>query len=481
MEDTGSTKVLSHGEIISGRYTVEKLLGSGGMGSVYVASDRVLSGQHLAIKILHSELVRDESLIKRFLREVELMHKVNHQNVVRTFDVGIDGSLVYFTMEFVVGTPLDGLLDDAATSEPLSIRRIAHIGMQIADGLSAIHQADILHRDLKPQNILILQDDTAKITDFGVARPTDSKLTQHQEILGSIHYMAPEVWMGQKLTPAVDLYALGIILYEMTTGVLPFDGNEAARMMWMHTKQPPKPPRAHRADTPNWLNQLILNLLQKSPEQRPKSARDVRAFLQANLDNSSHFIRAPEMMAVGRPNGSSSGLTITSSPTHHSLHPIDAPTVVYRAAETKKGIEKSWGWVLVVALLIFGVIAVPTKEICACTTMQDHILDTLGIKTKISVNANTIGPEIARFLPSSTLKTSAEKKLYYLAASQPNRCKAVENYRFRCRYVLREGLVRSSIFEVTLLYQPSSPDRVGDIEVRFFTEFFGIPIKGPSA
>ena len=478
MEESQSDNFLAPGSLVSGRYTIEKLLGSGGMGCVYVASDRVLGGQHLAVKVLHSDLVRDESLIKRFLREVELMHKVNHPNVVRTFDVGIDGSIVYFTMEFVTGTPLDAIVDDSVGREPLSIRRIAHLSMQMADGLAAIHAADILHRDLKPQNILVLEDDTAKITDFGVARPTDSKLTQHSEILGSIHYMAPEVWLGQKLTPAVDLYALGVMMYEMTTGQLPFEGNEAARLMWLHTKQQPKPPRAHRNDTPNWLNQLIMGLLEKSPGQRPKSARDVRAFLQANLDNTSQFIRAPEIMAVGRPN-SASPVTITSQANVHSL---EAPTVVYRGAEpSERKSNSSWGWALLILCIIVAAVMVPTKEICACTTVQDHILDTLGVKTKTSMSANSIGPEIERYLPHNTLRTSAEKKLYLLAGTHPERCQKKENFRFQCRYILRKGIVRTMVFEITVIYDPTHPDTVGDIDVRHYTEFFGIPIRGPSA
>ncbi len=275
---------ISEGQVISGRYEIKRLLGSGGMGAVYLAEDRVLEGNKVALKILHDEMTRDQELTKRFLREVQLMHQVNHKNVVRTYDVGLEGSSIYFTMEFVSGEPLVEILDSISHKGHVSIERIANLTIQICEGLEAIHQSEILHRDLKPQNIMVLPNDVIKITDFGVARPKDSTLTQHNEIIGSAEYMAPEIWTGNALTPSVDLYAFGVILYELATGKLPFESEEPARLMWLHIKQPPTPPKSIRGDIPAWLNQLILGLLQKRAKDRPANAGEVVNFVKANAN-----------------------------------------------------------------------------------------------------------------------------------------------------------------------------------------------------
>ena len=280
--DLMNLDAISEGQVISGRYEVQKLLGSGGMGAVYLANDKVLEGRQVAIKILHTEMAQDQELTKRFLREVQLMHEVNHPNVVRTYDVGMENDSIYFTMEYVNGQPLVDVLDDIPQTGPIAIDRMANITSQLCAGLDAIHRSEILHRDLKPQNIILVENDVVKITDFGVARPKNSNLTQHNEIIGSAEYMAPEIWTGAQLTPSVDLYAVGVILYEMATGRLPFESEEPARLMWLHIKQPPTPPKSIRPDLPVWLNQLIVSLLQKKPKDRPGSAAEVVNFVRAN-------------------------------------------------------------------------------------------------------------------------------------------------------------------------------------------------------
>ena len=291
---------LHKGHLISGRYRIERCLGSGGMGSVYLATDLMLEDRKVAVKVLHKEFARDKSIEKRFMREVQLMHAVNHQNVVRTFDIGREGDLVYFTMEFIQGEPLDYIEDHGE----VSFDRIASFTVQICAGLEAIHNSEVVHRDLKPGNIMILPNDVVKITDFGVARPKSSDLTQHNEIVGSVHYMAPEVWLGKPLTPAIDYYSLGIILYELVTGTVPFESEETARMMWLHVKRPPTPPKSARADTPNWLNQLILKLLAKTPEDRLTNPREIIAFVQAHARVSD---KAQEVTGTGKFSISGSG------------------------------------------------------------------------------------------------------------------------------------------------------------------------------
>jgi len=263
------------GTIIAGRYRVIKTLGTGGMGSVYLAADSVLGDEKVAIKVLHANFVHDETQLARFMREVQLMRKVNHRNVVRTFDVGTEG-YTYFTMEYVNGIQLETLIADTNISRDELVSYL----VQICEALRAIHAAGIIHRDLKPANILVLKDGTIRVTDFGVARPEVSNLTGHDEIVGSVCYIAPEIWLGKKITHSADLYALGIILYEMLTGTVPFDGTSPAMLMRAHLDRAPRPPKEIEPSVPAWLNKLTLKLLAKSPSDRPRDAKEVIEYLK---------------------------------------------------------------------------------------------------------------------------------------------------------------------------------------------------------
>ena len=275
-EGEGEILEVPPGSVIAGRYEVIRCLGSGGMGSVYLCNDTVLSDEQVAIKILHNDLATDDQQTKRFLREVQLIRKINHRNVVRTFDVGVDGANLYFTMEFIPGTPLDELIEKGK----IGINDVGPLMINISEGLDAIHQAGVIHRDLKPANVMVLADGSVKIADFGVARPEDSNLTAHDEIIGSVLFMAPEIWLGKKLTPSIDLYALGILGYLMTTGEYPFDAEKPAALMRLHLDSAPVPPKDKNPDVPVWLNKLILRLLEKSPAKRPESAVDVVEYIK---------------------------------------------------------------------------------------------------------------------------------------------------------------------------------------------------------
>ncbi len=259
------------GTIIGGRYEICEEIGAGGMGTVYRVKDTLLGEKEIALKTLLDEYAREKSYVERFIREIELMNQVNHPNVVRTYDIGTDADLIYFTMEFVKGITLEDILERG----PVPLKDIPLLLMQICRGLNAIHKAEIIHRDLKPGNILLLADGTVKITDFGVARPKTSRLTKKNERVGSIWYMAPETWQGGELTRITDLYSVGVLLFEAITGRLPFESDEPAQLMQMHLRRHPPSPKKFRADTPVWLEQITLKLLSKSPKDRPSSAREV--------------------------------------------------------------------------------------------------------------------------------------------------------------------------------------------------------------
>jgi serine/threonine-protein kinase len=261
---------------IAGRYRIIRFIGGGGMGNVYLAQDSLLEEDRIAIKVLHPVFARDQDLIKRFFREVQLMHKVSHPNVVRTYDAGSDGRFTYFTMEYVSAMSLDR----CDISGKIAYDKLEDLTLQTCAGLQAIHDAEIIHRDLKPGNILLQSDWSLKITDFGVARNSSSKITQHKEIVGSVNYMSPEILSGAELTAAVDFYSLGVILYELATGDLPFEADNAMGLMWMHVNEPPKPPSEIRSDIPKWLDNLIISLLEKDPSRRPNSAHQVIRFLK---------------------------------------------------------------------------------------------------------------------------------------------------------------------------------------------------------
>ena len=219
------------------------------MGAVYLVNDRILGGDPVAMKVLHRQFVSDPKYSQRFLREVQLMRRINHSNVVRTYDVGSDGDQMYFTMEYVPGISLI----DWASGHSVARETLLSLLKQICAGLKAIHDAGIVHRDLKPDNIIIISNGSIKIADFGVARPENSELTQHNEIIGSANYMAPEVWLGEPITPSIDLYALGVILYELATGQLPFDAETPAALMRLHLDRIPTPPRTINPGIPIWL------------------------------------------------------------------------------------------------------------------------------------------------------------------------------------------------------------------------------------
>jgi serine/threonine protein kinase len=265
---------LSPGAVVAERYKIIRTLGAGGMASVYLAEDMVLGETTVALKILKQAGSVADGTSERFLREVRLTHRINHENVVRTFDFGQEGAMRFYTMEYLSGKTLTSLMED----EVLPISTILRIALQICRGIAAIHSVGVIHRDLKPDNIMVVDSMRVKITDFGVARGDVSKLTGGAEqILGTIAYLAPETLIGEKVTPAVDYYAFGAILYELLTGHLPIEDNVPARLIMRKVEERPPDPRSYREDIPPWLAESVIGLLTPNPQQRMQS---VRTFVQ---------------------------------------------------------------------------------------------------------------------------------------------------------------------------------------------------------
>jgi serine/threonine protein kinase len=265
-------RFLLSGSLIAGRYRVIRSLGRGGMASVFLAEDTVLGKSEVAIKILRNSAHQDSELVDRFLREVRLTHKINHEHVVRTFDFGREGKMLFYTMEYLPGMSLD----DFVRPGGISVDEVLRIASQLLKGISAVHAMGVVHRDLKPANVIVSGNGVLKITDFGVARLTSAATTHvASDVLGTVTYVAPEVLRGEVATKAVDLYALGVILYELLAGAPPFDDESPARMILRKLEEAPTPLQELRPDVPDWLAHGIEGLLQCEPDVRADAVRSL--------------------------------------------------------------------------------------------------------------------------------------------------------------------------------------------------------------
>jgi eukaryotic-like serine/threonine-protein kinase len=270
------------GTTIAGRYQIEDVLGEGGMATVYRATHRLVN-RPCAVKIMSQTFAGNETIRERFRREAKAAQKLAHPNIIEIFDQGdLNDGALYLVMELLEGQTLADILDHGK----VSIERALPILIQIARALARAHDLEVIHRDLKPENIYIARNaddaDVVKLLDFGIARSMqDSRLTGAGEVFGTPQYMAPERITSIEAGPSADLYALGVIMYEMLTGRLPFDAPDVATWFVKHMKEAPPPPRTRDPSLPQALNDLILELLAKEPKDRPVDAHRVHSDLVA--------------------------------------------------------------------------------------------------------------------------------------------------------------------------------------------------------
>ena len=259
----------TEGTILSGRYTLTERIAGGGMGEVWAATDTVL-GRTVAVKLLHPGLSQESDFVERFRAEARHTAALHHPNIATVFDYGEDDGAAYLVMELVVGQPLSQIISERA---PLSAQETASILIQAATALEAAHQGGVIHRDVKPANILITPDGTAKLTDFGISRLVGSApLTQTGQVLGTAQYLSPEQALGQSATASSDIYALGVVGHEMLTGTRPFDAGSVVATALAHVNQPAPP----LPDTvPIGVRDVISAALAKDPADRPASAAAV--------------------------------------------------------------------------------------------------------------------------------------------------------------------------------------------------------------
>lgn len=262
------------------RYHVESLLGVGGMGKVYKAQDRELE-RTVAIKVLRPDLMADPSAVQRFKQELVLASRISHPNIIRIHDLGEYNGIKFISMAYVEGGNLTQLLKESGRLPPA---RAVHIMKQLCEALAAAHSANVVHRDLKPQNILIAAHDHVCVSDFGLAKTLEADLTAMTRagtVLGTPLYMSPEQVEGGTVDHRSDLYALGLILYEMLTGILPFTAESTMQLMYQRVHQLPKRPELVIPDLPPYLSRICLRCLEKDPAKRYQSASEILADLEA--------------------------------------------------------------------------------------------------------------------------------------------------------------------------------------------------------
>jgi eukaryotic-like serine/threonine-protein kinase len=334
-------------QVLSGRYRVLRKIGGGGMADVYLCEDLTL-GRRVALKVLLSRFIDDPNFVERFRREAKAAAGLNHANLVSIYDWGeVDGTY-FIVMEYVEGETLKDLVRRQGR---LSGSEAVRISLQLLAALEFAHRTGIVHRDIKPQNVMLDRDGNAKVTDFGIARAGDSGMTEAGSILGTAQYLAPEQAKGQRVDERSDLYSVGIVLYEMLTGTVPFKGDSAVTVALKHVNEMAAEPAQLVPGMPYALNQIVLKAIAKDPDQRYQSAeqfaRDLRSAQVGGPLAAAAFdpgVEATRLMGAG-------ALAAGGTTSVMSGGPLDQTTGDRRRK------RRRWPWVLLIVLLLLVIAA----------------------------------------------------------------------------------------------------------------------------
>ena len=343
--------MLEAGKTLNGRYKIQSLIGTGGMAAVYLAKDLILD-RLVAIKVLRLDFRQNNDAMRRFRREALSATQLTHPNIVGVYDVGQSQEMNYIVMEYVEGTDLKDYIRQRGALHPIEAVRIM---MQIVSAIAAAHQNRIIHRDIKPQNILIDREGNVKITDFGIAVAlSDTSLTQTNTLLGSVHYLSPEQARGGMATIQTDIYALGIVLYELLTGRVPFDGESAVSIALKHFQEPLPPVVNPTAMVPQSLENIVLKATAKDPMNRYRSCYEMFQDLKTCLDST----RLYEKKFVPT---SFSGETKVLTPINtQKVKPIQTSReipIVEMDEEKPVKKKRKWPWVLLLMISVIGIMA----------------------------------------------------------------------------------------------------------------------------
>ena len=368
------------GKKLDGRYEIRELIGVGGMANVYHCYDTI-DAREVAIKILKDEFLDNEDFIRRFKNESKAIAVLNHPNIVRVYDVSFGDMIQYIVMEYIDGITLKEYIDMQGV---LDWKETVHLTTQILKALQHAHENGIVHRDIKPHNIMLLQDGTIKVTDFGIARfSSTATRTMTEQAIGSVHYIAPEQARGEKTDGKTDIYSVGVMMYEMLTGKLPFDGDSAVSVALMQLQAKARRPREINPDIPEGLEEITVKAMQKNPDDRYHSALEM-------LSDIERFRLNPSIVFAYQYHSDKSR-TRTSDPSRRSktapkkedepasknaIYDDDAP-VRSPALSAIKGIIIS----AVIALLVFGGIAL-YNDYMASLPVEVEVPDFVGMTVK---------------------------------------------------------------------------------------------------
>lgn len=349
---------MTPGYTLNGRYRIKRSLGEGGMANVYLAHDLILD-RDVSVKLLRLDLRDDPNTKRRFQREAMAATQLNDDHIVGVYDVGEDNGLQYLVMEYVAGTDLKTYINKHF---PIPFQQIIDIMEQILSAVQEAHLHGIIHRDLKPQNVLINEQQQVKITDFGIAvAVSQNALTQTNTVMGSVHYLSPEQARGSMATKQSDIYSLGIILYELLTGKVPFEGETAVSIALKHFRDEMPSVREFDPRIPQALENVVLKATAKQPKERYSSAEamalDLKTSLSASRAKESKFI--PQQIDQGETKVLDAKGIEAASKKESSQEKQPVPA--------KKKKHKKWLWISIIALIfIGGALAVwmtPTRQL----------------------------------------------------------------------------------------------------------------------
>jgi beta-lactam-binding protein with PASTA domain len=327
-------------KLFDGRYLILRKLGSGGMADVYLAEDKEL-GRRVALKLLDDRHANDDQFVERFRREAQSAAGLNHPNIVSIFDRGQAEGTYYIAMEYLDGRTLKELLvRNGPTPVPIAI----DYARQILGALAFAHRGGIVHRDIKPHNIVVRKDGRLKVTDFGIARSGASQMTEAGSIVGTAQYLSPEQARGAPVDARSDLYSLGIVLYEMLTGKVPYTGDAPVEIAMKHLTAVPDPPSKLRPDIPHDLDAIVMRALAKDPEQRYGSAEEMDADLARVARGVAVSQKTEEAMTqVLAGAGASTAATMITRPRTVTAPPVYRPPSYYEEAARRRSL---WPWLL---------------------------------------------------------------------------------------------------------------------------------------
>lgn len=410
------------GKMLGNRYEILDKLGGGGMAIVYKSRDTYLN-RLVTIKALRPEFTTDEDFIRRFRREAQAVAKLSHPNIVNIHDVGQEDSVHYLVMEYVQG---DNLKTIIKKNEYLSPDDSVRIAIQVCEALEHAHENNIVHRDVKPHNILITAEGRAKLTDFGIAmEATSGTITRTDAIMGSVHYLSPEQARGETATTRSDIYAVGILLYEMLTGEQPYSGDTPIAVVLKHIQDTPLPVNEVNPDVPGELAAVVMRAMEKKPENRYQSAMELARYLQISIED-------PGQVTVM--------LSADEITSQVMVGEKDDQTSVQTARKIG-GLQNSRVWIWATVMLFAGLLAgglygfnnyldVPNVEVPNVVGMiEQKALDTLkdeGLKGEINnemfdeeyekgvIIAQSIGPDDLEVKPGRTINLTISKGIEQL-------------------------------------------------------------------